>query len=121
LQTIRASSPTFLCLIIAGGMLQVGSVLTLGMRTTPRKPAVPRPCIDLLMAHLLTECHASYWLFTIGFTMLYGSLVIKNYRILRIFSERFRNKSRWFIAAFADDEKLSTVVIPNSKLFVVSA
>lgn len=35
----------------------------------------------------IAECHASYWLFTVGFTVLYGSLIIKNYRILKIFSE----------------------------------
>jgi len=32
-----------------------------------------------------TTCHASYWLQTMGFTLVLGSMLVKNYRILRIF------------------------------------
>lgn len=66
---IRASSPLFLSLTIFGGMIAVSSVFAMGITEG-------------------SVCHASYWLLLIGFTVMFGSLLVKNYRILSVFNRK---------------------------------
>lgn len=66
---IKASSPFFCFLVVLGGMVMNASIFVGSYND------------DL-------GCHASYWCLTVGFTILYGSLVIKNWRILKIFNSK---------------------------------
>jgi 7 transmembrane sweet-taste receptor of 3 GCPR/IPT/TIG domain len=83
---VRASSPIFMALVIIGAMISVGSIFELDQRTG-------------------ATCHLSYMLLLTGFIMLFGALLVKNYRLLRIFSER----------------SLKAVVISNGRLLAYVA
>jgi hypothetical protein len=69
MREIRASSPSFGSLVIIGSMIMVSSVFPLGTQTG-------------------AQCHYSYWLLILGFVIMFGSLLLKNYRILHIFNRQ---------------------------------
>ncbi|KYR02865.1 G-protein-coupled receptor family 3 [Tieghemostelium lacteum] len=80
---IRSASPVFCELIVLGGIIvYIGIILW----TIPPTNAL---------------CNARYWLVSIGFTILIGSLVVKNFRIWLIF----------------DNPELKTIKITNYQLF----
>ncbi|KYR02853.1 G-protein-coupled receptor family 3 protein 3 [Tieghemostelium lacteum] len=80
---IRSASPIFCFLIILGGIIvYVGIILWSVPPTT-------------------ATCNGRYWLVTLGFTILIGSLVVKNFRIWLIF----------------DNPELKTITITNLQLF----
>jgi hypothetical protein len=64
---IRSASVVFSAVLVLGAMLWVASVFA-------------RPLQDAPL------CHVSYWLEAYGFSLVFGSLVLKNYRLLAIFS-----------------------------------
>ncbi|KAJ3043588.1 hypothetical protein HDV00_004689 [Rhizophlyctis rosea] len=74
---IRAASWTFSLMILLGGVLTLASVV---MRVS-KKPYVG-----------WSQCFGTYWLFALGFGLVMGSLLVKTYRVDRI----FRNKRMGF-------------------------
>jgi len=81
-EVIRSASPTFLVMMCVGAFMLYASVLLRLPTATPE------------------TCSAAFWLLSLGFTVLFGHLVAKNYRIWRIF----------------DDPLVTQVVIKNWQL-----
>jgi len=65
---VRASSPLFLGLLLIGAMVGLGALFSF----------YPRPS-DL-------SCHLQIWLCAIAFTLIFGSLFLKTWRIYRLFA-----------------------------------
>ncbi|KYR02863.1 G-protein-coupled receptor family 3 [Tieghemostelium lacteum] len=80
---IRSASPIFCILIIMGGIIVYASIILWTVSPTT------------------ATCNARYWLVSIGFTTLIGSMVVKNFRIWLIF----------------DNPELKTIKITNYQLF----
>lgn len=81
--SIRSASPIFLIFIICGGIIVYGGIILWVSDST------------------LETCNARFWLVSIGFSTLIGSLVVKNFRIWLIF----------------DNPELKTIKITNFQLF----
>ena len=65
---MKASTPLFCVLMALGGLLMQSSVFATGLYVTTA-------C-----------CQAQVWLLTVGFSMLFGALFMKTYRVWRIFN-----------------------------------
>ena len=65
---MKASTPLFCVLMALGGLLMQSSVFATGLYVTT------------------TCCQAQVWLLTVGFSMLFGALFMKTYRVWRIFN-----------------------------------
>ncbi|KAF2072689.1 hypothetical protein CYY_005995 [Polysphondylium violaceum] len=81
--SIRSASPIFLIFIICGGIIVYGGIILWVSGNTTQ------------------TCNARFWLVSLGFSTLIGSLVVKNFRIWLIF----------------DNPELKTVKITNFQLF----
>ena len=65
---MKASTPLFCVLMALGGLLMQSSVYATGLYVTT------------------VCCQAQVWLLTVGFSMLFGALFMKTYRVWRIFN-----------------------------------
>ena len=85
---MKASTPLFCVLMALGGLLMQSSVYATGLYVTTA-------C-----------CQAQVWLLTVGFSMLFGALFMKTYRVWRIFNA---------------GKKLMKVAITNRQLLIALA
>ena len=85
---MKASTPLFCVLMALGGLLMQSSVFATGLYVTT------------------VCCQAQVWLLTVGFSMLFGALFMKTYRVWRIFNA---------------GKKLMKVAITNRQLLIALA
>lgn len=69
-RVIHSASPIFCSIFLLGGVLLMGSVLVRGLEPT------------------VFSCALQPWLFNIGFSISYGSLFAKTWRLHRIFNNK---------------------------------
>lgn len=82
---MKASTPSFCILMSLGGMVMLASVYGTGLYVTT------------------AACQAQYWLLSVGFSLMFGALFMKTFRVWRIFNAGHR---------------LKQVAITNNLLFV---
>ena len=79
---VNASSPIFMVQMSIGCMLQVSSVIPMAMQENYVNS----------VASLDVACMAVPWLYFSGFTLIYAPLLVKSYRIYRLFSNKLLRK-----------------------------